>query len=66
MPLKINNKYNIGQTVYICTDPEQLERLIIGIKITPLGHIYILGTLDGEIEVFEIEISETKRYDISG
>lgn len=66
MPLKINNKYNIGQTVYIITDPDQLERIIVGIKITPLGQIYLLGTLEGELEVYEIEISETKRYDIGG
>lgn len=38
----IENKYNLGDIVYLITDEEQKKRLITSIKINPNGIIYEL------------------------
>lgn len=61
MALKIDNKFKVGQLVFLIADNDQLERQVIGIVVTPLGLMYVL-TCNGEgtTEHYEIEISETK------
>lgn len=56
----IDNKYEIGQIVFLKTDKEQLERLIIGINISSLGIIY--RVVNGAIETYhyEMELLEEK------
>lgn len=37
--MTINNKYNIGQIVYLLTDREQCERIITCIQIVSMNNI---------------------------
>lgn len=45
--MKIDNEYYIGDTVYLKTDEEQLERIVIEIKISP-GDILLYSLACGE------------------
>ena len=40
--MHIEVKYNIGDTVYLKTDPDRLERLVTAITVTPNGITYVL------------------------
>ena len=60
--IPIDNKYNIGETVYLKTDPEQLERLVIAITINPHGLIYKLSCGNTFNDFYDVEISREKRY----
>ena len=50
-------KYNIGQTVYLRTDADQLERLITGINIRPNGISYALTNGTNESYHYDFEIT---------
>ena len=54
----IENKFEIGQTVYLVTDSDQLPRLVYGFEITQGSIIYMLciGTITSNH--FDFEISE--------
>ena len=39
----IDNKFEIGDTVYLKTDAEQLPRLICGFMVSPNGLLYELA-----------------------
>lgn len=56
----VDNKFQIGQTVYLKTDREQLPRIVTELIITNYAVIYRLsqGTLDTNHH--DIEISETR------
>jgi hypothetical protein len=60
MPMTIKNKFEIGQTVYLVTDPEQLKRIVTAIKVTANGILYILALGSEEGEHYLCEISEEK------
>lgn len=51
MPPKATDKYsllwNIGESAYLRTDPDQQERLVVGIMITEGGLQYVLA-LNGD------------------
>ena len=53
-------KYEIGQRVFLSTDPEQRERLITGINIRPGEVSYCLscGTLTSWHYDFEMEVEK--------
>ena len=55
----IENKFEIGQTVYIITDDEQKARLVSGIRVCPGCLIYYLSYSANVSEHYEFEISET-------
>lgn len=57
MTLITESKYNIGDAVYIKTDPDQHERLVIGILIKQ----YLLNSCTTESYHTNIEISSTKK-----
>jgi hypothetical protein len=53
----VDNEFEIGQIVYLKTDPEQLERIVFGILVFGKSEvIYKLtaGTLNSEHYGFEI------------
>ncbi len=52
----IENKYEIGQKVYLVTDTEQHERLVTAIRVMPGSLIYqtCFGTIISEHYDFEI------------
>ena len=63
--MTIPNKYHIGQIVYLVTDEEQKQRIVIGIKVNPGNTLlYYLGCAEDETIHAEIEISSDKNYKI--
>ena len=55
-----NNKYNIGQTVYLITDTDQKPRIVIGFAVF-IGTIkYIIGQSEDDSSHYDFEISATK------
>lgn len=50
-------KYSIGQTVYLRTDADQLERLVTGINIRPNGISYALTNGTNESYHYDFEIT---------
>lgn len=56
----IENKYEIGQIVFLITDEEQCARLITGITIAPRGLTYRLCYGVTETWHYEMEISDEK------
>lgn len=59
--IKFKSKFSIGQKVWLITDPEQLDRMIIAIRVDLNGPQYELGFSDSEPTIhFAEEISATK------
>lgn len=58
----IENKYNIGDIVYLRTDGDQCERLITAIQIVPNGLIYRLVKDTVETWHYDFEISFEKNF----
>lgn len=56
----IENKFEIGQIVYLKTDEDQCARIITGIHIRPTGITYSLAVGDEETPHYEVEITEQK------
>jgi hypothetical protein len=56
----IDNKYEIGQVVYCCTDKEQQPRMITGIMVRPTAILYVVSLNGNESYFYEIEISNVK------
>lgn len=56
----IDNKYNLGDEVYLKTDTEQLKRLITEIRITPNGIMYLLSFSTEETKHYDMEFSKEK------
>ena len=61
----IENKYEIGQTVYLITDEDQLPRLVFCINIYKNELIYklVCGTVISEH--YDFEISEEKQLQLT-
>lgn len=59
--MKINNKYNLEDKVYLITDVEQYPRMVACISVTIGGIImYTLACAEGSSEHYECEISDEK------
>ena len=56
----IDNKFNIGDTVYLKTDQDQRECLIVGIDIRPNCLTYLISYGNEHGEHYEIELSKIK------
>ncbi len=56
----IDNKYNIGDIVYVTTDQEQLPRVVVCIKITQGELIYVVYQSITSSEHYDFEISKEK------
>mgnify|MGYP000971895868 CR=1 FL=1 len=57
--MKINNKYNISDTVYVKNDIEQLPCVVIAINVYVHGISYNLRVPDLTVsEFYEFEISD--------
>ncbi len=63
----VNNKFKIGQSVYLKTDPEQFERIVFGIYVQQSGLIYELACGEKTSKHFDFEITseinELKKID---
>lgn len=53
----IENKFNLGDTLYLKTDTEQSPRLLTGINVSPSGILYSLSRGTEETKHYDIEIS---------
>lgn len=60
MILTIDNGYDIGEIIYLRTDPDQSPRVITGIKIRANNTVIYMISLGAtaETEHYEFEISE--------
>lgn len=58
--MTINNRYAIGQIVYLITDTDQKPRIVIGFAVF-IGTIkYIIGQSEDDSSHYDFEISATK------
>ena len=62
--MTISNKYHIGQIVYLVTDEEQKQRIVIGFGVYPNTIKYILGHSNDDSAHYDFEISADKNYKI--
>jgi hypothetical protein len=58
--MTINTKFNIGDTVYLKTDPEQLERIVYAIDIRQTGLLYSLCCGTNTSNHYDFEITTDK------
>lgn len=60
--MNIKNKFSLGDTVFLVTDPEQMKRLIVGITVLPGGILmYSCAHADEEVtDHYEMELSDTE------
>lgn len=61
----IENAFNIGDMVYLKTDRDQYERMIIGIFISPVGISYRCAAGNLETNHYEIELAKEKNVMIT-
>ncbi len=59
----IENKYEIGEMVFIVTDREQLPRQVTAIKITPGTILYQLACGTMVSDHYEVELSTEKNLE---
>lgn len=56
----LNNKFEIGDTVYLKTDPDQLPRIVFCFEVTASETLYKLACGVGNSVHYDFEISVTK------
>lgn len=56
----IDNKFDIGQVVYLKTDPDHLVRVVCRFTVAPTGITYALNCGSHESFHFDFEITEDK------
>lgn len=56
--INIDNKFDIGQTVYLKTDQEQLPRMVISIAVNKYDLLYELIVNTSTSRHYDFEISE--------
>lgn len=55
--MNIKNKFDIGQPVFLVTDPEQVPGMVVYITVTPTGLFYGVRFDTEVLEVYDIEIT---------
>jgi len=58
----IDNKFNIGDLVYIKTDIDQRARLVTGITLRLFGMIYELSLSENVSNHFDFELSTERDF----
>lgn len=62
--MTINNKFKLGEMVYLRTDPDQFARIIVAIQITvDGGMLYKLAIGMNEQWHYEVELTREKTPD---
>ena len=56
----IENKFELGEIVYLKTDNDQSDRMVIGISVRPAGLLYELSFGSVCSWHYEMEITEEK------
>lgn len=56
----VKNTFRIGQVIYIKTDPEQLPRIVIALRVTPDSIMYEVAYI-GQVSLhYDLEINADK------
>ena len=59
--MTIKNKFEIGQTVYLVTDPEQMPNIVTGINIKPGNRLtYDVCFMSNTNDYYDFELSAEK------
>lgn len=58
--MEIDNKFNIEETVYLITDPEQMLHIVTGIIIRPYGLMYEVSYSGGSMDYYGFELSKER------
>lgn len=59
--MTIHNEFEIGQEVFVKTDPDQYVRQVTGILVTPGGVLQYRVAIDSSVSWFyNFELSENK------
>ena len=62
----LDNKFDIGDTVYVVTDPEQQPHKVIQIRINQgPSLVYMISALASEYPYYDFELSHEKNILIS-
>lgn len=61
----IDNKYEFGDIVYLKTDRDQFERIVIGIKVSPIGILYRVAVGAVETDHYDMELTTEKNIIIT-
>ncbi len=56
----IDNKFDLGDIVYLKTDPDQKERLVTGVTVRPTGLLYELSVGEEDSTHYDLEITTEK------
>lgn len=60
--MNIDNKFSIGEVVFLITDTEQKMRLVTGIQINKNGLIYRLAEGTNDEWHYDFEIATDKNF----
>lgn len=60
----IDNKYELGDFVYLVTDNEQVKRIVTMIKVFPGGVMYQLSAGKEYSDHYECEMSDTENIEM--
>lgn len=58
--MKISTKYDLGDMVYLVTDPDQKERMVVSIEIRPNSVMYNLVCAEQNSWHYEMEMQVEK------
>jgi hypothetical protein len=56
--MNIKNKFDIGQPVFLVTDPEQVPGMVVYITVVPNGLLYGVRFDTEVLELHDIEITD--------
>lgn len=56
--MTINNKFNLGDQVYVKVDPLQSVNMVVEIVVTPVGLYYTISNGDSERQFYAMELSK--------
>lgn len=60
MAMVIDNRYEIGDMVYLVTDPDQLLRIVTSLRVTKCDIIYTLSCGPSNCDAYDYEMSAEK------
>lgn len=62
--MNIANKYNIGDTIFSVTDPEQRPFIITRIVVVPNNFFYVAEYNEIELSFYEFQVNEEESMKI--
>lgn len=63
--MMIDNRFDIGQLIYIKTDPEQNQRIVTGVCVRPNSILYEVSFGASSSSHYDFELSEEKNVLLS-